>query len=373
MSLADLFDEAPPAPPQAPTPLETAPRAPSRAAPSTGPVPPAAGPTAAPSRVDGGPTSTIQCPPPEHRGILGGEARAPHASGPECVRNRATSTEAHDAGREAYVALKSMNWSTLKHMARSPKMFQFRLANPEPTKPAYLFGRAFHAALLEPAAFLERFVVAPDFGNLRTNKAKDARDAWLADNVTREVLSHDDMAQILAMATAVRSHKVARELLDVIVPEKTIEWKDEETGLACKARLDMLGPDFLADVKTSRDPAPRAFARDAADHLYHGQMAFYFDGARTLGLIPKHAEPPFLIVPEKSEPYDVVVFRLHRNLTLEPGRALYRSLLRRFLECSAADWWPGIASELKILELPGWAPGADVVEPPASDFDLLGV
>ena len=331
----------------------------------TGPVPPAAASPAAPTRGVGGPSSYFDKPVDDPMLSLHLQPLVPS---PRPPKRAPAPTESHDAGREAYVAIPGMNWSTLKHMARSPKHFQFRLKHPEPEKPAYKVGRAFHCALLEPATFTERYVVEPDFGDLRTKAGKARRDAWHPEG--REPLSQDDMKTILAMAAAVREHKVARALLDVIVPEKTIEWKDEETGLACKARLDMLGPDFLADVKTSRDPAPHAFARDASTHMYHGQAAFYFDGARTLGLIPKDADPPFLIVPEKEEPYDVVVMRLHRNLALAPGRALYRRLLRRFLECEAAGWWPGLAPELKILELPPWAIDGDGG---GDEFDVEGL
>ena len=41
--------------------------------------------------------------------------------------------------------------------------------------------------------------------------------------------------------------------------------------------------------------------------------------------------------------------------TLEAGRALYRSCLRRFQECEAADVWPGVAPDLQDWDLPAWA------------------
>lgn len=266
-----------------------------------------------------------------------------------------------------YAAIPGMNWSTLKHIARSPKEFQWRLTHPEKPKAAYDFGRAFHCAILEPKVFPERYVAEPDFGDGRTKAAKLKRAAWEAENKGREPISYGDMTAILAMAAAVREHKVAGKLLEGVKAEQTITWTDAETGVRCKARLDMLGKDFLADVKTSRDPAFRPFARDAADHLYHGQLAMYFDGAIANGLLSKHADAPYIIVPEKSEPWDVAVYRMHRNLVLDVGRLFYRSLLRRWLDCTAANWWPGIAPELQILELPSWAPGMDEPAPSTDD------
>jgi hypothetical protein len=42
---------------------------------------------------------------------------------------------------------------------------------------------------------------------------------------------------------------------------------------------------------------------------------------------------------------------------MEAGRTLCVSLMRRLLECQAADMWPGVASGVQYLELPQWAPG----------------
>ena len=41
--------------------------------------------------------------------------------------------------------------------------------------------------------------------------------------------------------------------------------------------LDAVAPDRVVDLKTTRDMSK--FPRDAANLLYHGQMAWYLDGA----------------------------------------------------------------------------------------------
>ena len=40
----------------------------------------------------------------------------------------------------AYDAIRALNWSSLKHMAVSPLMYQWAINNPSPRKPAYVVG-----------------------------------------------------------------------------------------------------------------------------------------------------------------------------------------------------------------------------------------
>jgi hypothetical protein len=99
----------------------------------------------------------------------------------------------------------------------------------------------------------------------------------------------------------------------------------------------------------ARPGAAQVRAR-AADYGYAAQLAFYHDGAVQNRLIDG-SQRPYIIAPQKSEPYDVVVFQLKPE-TLEAGRAIYRALLQRLVECTEANYWPGVAPELQELGLP---------------------
>jgi hypothetical protein len=126
--------------------------------------------------------------------------------------------------------------------------------------------------------------------------------------------------------------------------------------------LDCITPQRVIDLKTTKDPLPRLFARDAARYLYHGQIAWYHDGAIASGALASHAAgPPMIVAVQTVEPYDVAVYFVS-EATLEAGRALVRRLIDRLAACQAADIWPGVAPEPVWLELPRWADERDEEE-----------
>lgn len=256
-----------------------------------------------------------------------------------------------------YEAIPALNWSTLKHLAISPRMLRWRADHPRPETAALRLGRAIHCAILEPERWARCYVPHPDFGDGRTKAAKAAKADWLAsiDGRDVEVLDADEHALAEHCAEAVRTHPRARRLLEHTRVEETVTWTDEETGVDCKSRLDIAAPGYVVDLKSSRMQTVRAIEIQIASLLYHGQLAFYHDAAIATRRIPYDADGPYIVVVQTVEPYDVVPGRLMRE-DLEKGRALYRSFLRKYLECQAADWWPGLAPDVIDLDLPPWTP-----------------
>ena len=153
------------------------------------------------------------------------------------------------------------------------------------------------------------------------------------------------------VVAAVQAHGPARDCLRG-AKEQVIQWVDQPTGLACKARVDVRG-DRIVDVKTATDVSPRGFGRQAANLLYHGQTAWYNDGAIAAGVATRLELPRFLVA-QSVAPFDVAVYEVSA-VQLEAGRKLWRRLLDRFFSCSATDWWPGVAPTVKTLDLPAWS------------------
>ena len=58
-----------------------------------------------------------------------------------------------------YRALEAVNYSTLKHIRKSPKHYLHALENPD-TSTNYSMLRAIHALVLEPFSFDRRFRLA---------------------------------------------------------------------------------------------------------------------------------------------------------------------------------------------------------------------
>jgi hypothetical protein len=245
-----------------------------------------------------------------------------------------------------YENLQAINWSSLKHLAVSPLLYKWRKDHPEPSKPAYVVGSACHCAILEPEKFDERYAV---YEKIRRGKEWEA---WQAEHPGVQTFKEHELADVKAMAKAVHAHRVASSVLKGGRCEEIVTWTDEITGLACKGRLDYLRPDFLTDLKAARDVRQNNFERDAYNYLYAGQFAFYHDGATAARHIPGD-ERPRVIALQNGEPYDVAVFRVKPE-TLEWGRALYRRLMQRLVECIESDFWPGVAPDLRDLGMPPW-------------------
>ena len=245
-----------------------------------------------------------------------------------------------------YTDIKALNWSTLKLMADSPLLYSWRQScKPVEDKPAYVMGRAVHVAILEPDRMDELYVQQPDWVDRRTKKGKE----WLAEQDGREVLTPDQWATAEGCARAVAKHGDASALLADTQRELTVEWKVE--NVECKGRVDAVKRMALPDLKTCR--SLERFERDAAQFLYRGQLAFYFDGARAAGLLDANADA-YIIAVETGEPHDVAAFRLP-DWHLQQGRNLYQRLLATLLECERTNTWPGRFPGVTDLDLPRWA------------------
>ncbi len=275
-----------------------------------------------------------------------------------------------------YRKIAAVNWSSLKYMSVSPRMYRHRLANPEPRKTAWVLGGAIHCAVLEPSRFVDRYLIldgliadpAPGRGTKAGKLLIEEHPEWSTEAMTaeeyqaaffalqfpgKEALTERQNATVIAAAEAVREHRVARELLRGGLAEETLEWTDATTGLRCKGRLDYLRPDRVIDLKSSRDPSPSKFEKDAVNYGYAAQVAFYHDGARAAKRITG-GERPCIVAVRAKDDFDVAAFQLTSE-AYEIGRSIYRGLMQRLSECIEADYWPGVAPELRNLNLPPWA------------------
>jgi exodeoxyribonuclease VIII len=291
---------------------------------------------------------------------------------------------------ETYASIRGVNWSSLKYISVSPRMYRYRLANPEPRKKSYVIGGAIHCMVLEPETFADRYVVL-DAATIREHapprsskegKALVAEHPEFATSAMtseeyqaacvalafpgREAISDKQYDTCVAASSAVMEHRVARDLLRAGIAEESVTWTDPDTGLLCKGRLDYLRPDLIIDLKSSRDPSPAKFERDTVNYGYASQVAFYHDGAMAAKRCTGASLPHIIAVRAKDD-FDVACFRLTRE-AYETGRAIYRSLLQRLAECTAADYWPGVAPELRSLELPPWAVTQIIDNEPDGDF-----
>jgi len=263
-----------------------------------------------------------------------------------------------------YFEIPAVNWSTLKFMRESPMMYRYRLSVPMEDTPALALGRATHTLVFEPETFSDGYVIWQ--GGRRAGKEWDA---FCAENCDKTILRDQDAELVTAIAESVRRHPLVQPYLvaggEFEVPAL---WRDPETGLECKARLDWLcrRGGILLDLKTCISAEARRFGAAAARFGYHCQLAHYRNAAQ-LGLNTQ-IRKVLIVAVEKEPPHDVAVFQVSED-DLYLANVEVTMLLRAVQVCRESNVWPGRYIEEQALQLPAWVSMDDEEE--AERFDLV--
>jgi hypothetical protein len=261
--------------------------------------------------------------------------------------------------RAEYEAIDAINQSVLKQFRKSAAHAKYALDFPSEPTPAMDFGTALHAAVLMPKEFEANYVIEPKIDK-RTNDGKKAWAAWQLENLGKAAMDNEDFQAILEMRDALRDHPTIGPLLaeEWSGTEMAVVWKDEQTGVWCKALLDRFIPSskddsvsIILDLKTTADASEQSFARDVLNYGYDVQAAFYLDGMRTIA----EAQRRFLFAAiEKKKPYACALYELSAE-TIAVGRSKYREYLHAYAACMESGVWPGYQTEIQTIELPRWA------------------
>ncbi len=260
-----------------------------------------------------------------------------------------------DMSREAYDQIQRVNWSSLKHMGKSPAHYRQNLLTPRKDTDALKFGRVVHLAVYEPEKFA--YSVAVWGGGRRAGKEWDK---FCEHNDGRELLTEEEMRCVTAISNAVRA--AAGPYVSSGSGEVTVLWQPE--GVDAKARLDFVsnaGP--IVDLKTARDASPGAFAKQFFNLGYDGQSAWYVDAWKAA---TGEKRPYVIVAIEKADPFVVQVYRVPES-ALELGREKYRANLEMLAHCRRESKWPGYAEGEVELEIPRW------LAPMADEDDLTGL
>jgi hypothetical protein len=235
-----------------------------------------------------------------------------------------------------------------------PALFRYAQDNPQSAKKTFDLGNAAHKLVLGEGPDLVRI----DADEWRSKAVKDEVAAVRAEGGIP--LKPAEYQQVQDMADALRRHPVASALFDPArgKPEQSLFWRDQQTGVMRRARLDWL-PDarsgrlIIPDYKTCRSAEPAALAKAVDEFGYHQQDDWYRSGAKALGLADEDAAFVF-VCQEKTPPYVVTVVEMDATAR-RIGAARNRRALEIFAECTATGHWPGYSDEIAYLSLPPWA------------------
>lgn len=263
--------------------------------------------------------------------------------------------------RAAYDQIAAHNHSSLKHLLTSARAYDHYMhALPTTDTPAMRLGSATHCAVLEPSRYATEYIHWP--GERRGR----AYDAFVDSHAGQCIINGAEHAAVERMSRAVREHPEASQRLpDERVCELTMQWAIG--ARKCKARADWIdqASHIVGGLKTAREVAPRLFAAQAWALHYDMQWAWYHDGYQT---ITGHAPTMIEIAVQNAAPWDVVVYIIPDSM-LSIGREKYRRCLALLDECEARGEWPGLASELVMLEPCDRA----LANAPAAELDFGGI
>lgn len=254
--------------------------------------------------------------------------------------------------------------SELWNIRQSPEKFRWFMDNPAPPSDSLIFGQLVHALLLEPESTGREFLVMPEL-NLRTKDGKAERDRIIAECAVKGIqpvtAAQAELAEL--MVEKCRSDSDVLALLDG-AHEQPFFWTDEQTGEACKCRVDCLteldGKVTIVDYKSAANAMTHAFVRDLYKFGYHFQAGMYCTGVKeSLGLdyLPRFV----FIAQEKAAPYSLNRIELPEDV-ITLGVDLYREYLGIYHECKETGIWYGYNgpfgdnNEAYLLE---WVKGGD--------------
>ena len=251
----------------------------------------------------------------------------------------------------------AINQSGLWLFRRSPAHARYAFLHPDST-PATDLGSAIHAVLLEPESLEDRYAVRPPGIDRRTREGKAVWAEFIAESAGKTVLEDRDAWDTLeGIRDALRrpEHAFAHELITAPgLTEVSAVWRHEDLDVLCKGRMDRItevgGWTWVADVKSTEDASPHAFARSVMNYGYYCQAPFYVDGLAALA--DRDRRFAFIAV-EKKPPYCIAVYELDLVFT-ELGRDDYTRWLRTWKECNRTGSWPGYPDGIETLDAPAW-------------------
>lgn len=228
------------------------------------------------------------------------------------------------------------------------------------------FGKAAHCLLLTPELFEKEVAVCPFAGPLNRNETigegraavtwkAGEKQNWVADRSKegRAVASQADMEKIIAMRDVLAEEPLIQNGLFQGEIEKALIWKDKETGVWLKSRLDVIpDDDVLADYKTCADGHPEAVERALYRYGYERQFALGAEGMWEV--LRKKIAMVCVVFQEKDEPHVVTPIELEL-VDIYDGFNLNRRAIRKFAECLKESRWPGYADGgVRMVNRPKW-------------------
>jgi hypothetical protein len=258
----------------------------------------------------------------------------------------------------------SVSSTSLRHLFdKSPAHCWARSAlNPkrieEEESEAFILGRATHHLICQQVNFANEFVVRPEtLEGLKWQGNRTECKNWLKARKRegKSVLTSGQVEQIRGMGFALGEFPLFKAgALDGLI-ERSLFWKDKETGLWLKARPDAIPNDSgdFSDLKTTRSVMYHDLQNALANYGYVQQAALVMEGADALGI----EASTFTLLWVETEPPHCVRAQQLKDEDIQRGTRMNRVAIRAFADCLASGVWPGPGddrADAEYIDLPDW-------------------
>ncbi len=258
-----------------------------------------------------------------------------------------------------YFAAPGVSNSMLKRLRPTPAHLVAYLKEPRDPSPEMILGTLTHTLILTPDETLPNLAIKPRDMKFTTIEGK----AWRAEAeaANKTIISSADYDALHGMTKSVSLHPFAQEALgEGSLPEVSIFCRTGGEGRTIrKARMDVVpSGNCLADVKTTGDASPAAFAKAMIEFGYACQAAHYLDLWNRL--FPEDTRNEFVFwVVEKTPPYLCACYFIGAD-SLAWAREVNAARLATYDGCVETGRWPGYPEGPQQIEIPKWAFKADV-------------
>lgn len=241
----------------------------------------------------------------------------------------------------------------------------------EEDKHHFVFGRALHHLMLGEPFFAKLFAVRPDeypsedrktgevtFKKWTRQAAYCAQWEMKQERAGRAILTSTDLENLKGCAKRLGMNAIVKAGALNGYIERSMIWRDKDTGLWLKSRPDSIPGDSgdYVDLKTTQSVQWKDLQRTIHERGYFMQKALVRMGARALGLPFTSATLMFV---EKSDPWCERVVTL-KEPTLDRGERANRAAIDTIAANLKRNtgYWPGPGGEkddATPIELPEWA------------------
>ena len=188
----------------------------------------------------------------------------------------------------AYLARQEASASQIKAARAGPLTYSSYLAQQDDDQTqATSFGSLSHTVILEPEKFEREYVIEPPLSAKykvpRASKEyREAKAALLARNPGKTLVTIDDLERAQAMRRSIEAHPAAKRLLYTTRVYAEVTLLGEIAGVPVRVRPDVMtqSPRAIVDLKTTKDPTPRAFRADVRRYGYNLSPWMYTEVAR---------------------------------------------------------------------------------------------